>query len=58
MLLAVVDSPLTIGALIVVIVALLLVDLLFFARQPLKREAQIVEAISRMPLVVQAVEVP
>jgi hypothetical protein len=29
-------------------------DLLFFARQPLKREAQIVEAISRMPLVVQA----
>ena len=33
-------------------------DLLFFARQPLKREAQIVEAISRMPLVVQAVEVP
>jgi hypothetical protein len=33
-------------------------DLLFFARQPLKREAQIVEAISRMPLVVQAAEVP
>jgi hypothetical protein len=31
-------------------------DLLFFARQPLKREAQIVEAISRMPLVVQAAE--
>jgi hypothetical protein len=28
-------------------------DLLFFARQPLKREARIVEAISRMPLVVQ-----
>jgi hypothetical protein len=33
-------------------------DLLFFARQPLKREAQVVEAISRMPLVVQAAEVP
>jgi hypothetical protein len=33
-------------------------DLLFFARQPLKREAQIVEAISRMPLVVQPAEVP
>jgi hypothetical protein len=33
-------------------------DLLFFARQPLKREAQIVEAISRMPLVVQAADVP
>jgi hypothetical protein len=32
-------------------------DLLFFARQPLKREAQIVEAISRMPLVVQAADV-
>ena len=32
-------------------------DLLFFARQPLKREARIVEAISRMPLVVQAAEV-
>jgi hypothetical protein len=28
-------------------------DLLFFARQPLKREALIVEAISRMPLLVQ-----
>jgi hypothetical protein len=28
-------------------------DLLFFARQPLKREAQIIEAISRMTLVVQ-----
>jgi hypothetical protein len=28
-------------------------DLLFFARQPLKREALIVQAISRMPLVVQ-----
>jgi hypothetical protein len=28
-------------------------DLLFFARQPLKREARIVEAISRMPLLVQ-----
>jgi hypothetical protein len=33
-------------------------DLLFFARQPLKREALIVEAISLMPLVVQAAEVP
>jgi hypothetical protein len=33
-------------------------DLLFFARQPLKREAQIVEAISRMPLFVQPAEVP
>ena len=33
-------------------------DLLFFARQPLKREAQIVEAISRMPLVVQPADVP
>jgi hypothetical protein len=33
-------------------------DLLFFARQPLKREAMIVEAISRMPLVVQAAELP
>lgn len=33
-------------------------DLLFFARQPLKREARIVEAISRMPLVVQPVDVP
>jgi hypothetical protein len=32
-------------------------DLLFFARQPLKREALIVEAISRMPLLVQAAEV-
>jgi hypothetical protein len=29
-------------------------DLLFFARQPLKREAQIVEAISRMPVDVYA----
>ena len=28
-------------------------DLLFFARQPLKREARIVEEISRMPLMVQ-----
>ena len=28
-------------------------DLLFFARQPLKREALIVKAISRMPLLVQ-----
>lgn len=33
-------------------------DLLFFARQPLKREAQIVEAISRMPLLVQPADVP
>jgi hypothetical protein len=29
-------------------------DLLFFARQPLQREARIVDAISRMPLVVTA----
>jgi hypothetical protein len=33
-------------------------DLLFFARQPLKREARIVEAISQMPLAVRAAEVP
>jgi hypothetical protein len=33
-------------------------DLLFFARQPLKREALIVEAISRMPLSVQPADVP
>jgi hypothetical protein len=33
-------------------------DLLFFARQPLKREARIVEAISRMPLLVQPAGVP
>jgi hypothetical protein len=33
-------------------------DLLFFARQPLKREARIVEAISQMPLVVQPAEIP
>jgi hypothetical protein len=33
-------------------------DLLFFARQPLKREALIVEAISRMPLVVQPADSP
>ena len=33
-------------------------DLLFFARQPLKREALIVEAISRMPLLVQPADVP
>lgn len=32
-------------------------DLLFFARQPLKREARIVEAISQMPLVVQPADV-
>jgi hypothetical protein len=33
-------------------------DLLFFARQPLKREAQIVQAISRMPLSAQPADVP
>jgi hypothetical protein len=33
-------------------------DLLFFARQPLKREAQIVKAISRMPLLVQPADAP
>jgi hypothetical protein len=33
-------------------------DLLFFARQPLKREALIVEAISQMPLVVQSADIP
>jgi hypothetical protein len=33
-------------------------DLLFFARQPLKREARIVEAVSQMPLVVQPAEIP
>jgi hypothetical protein len=33
-------------------------DLLFFARQPFKREARIVKAISYMPLVVQPVDVP
>ena len=33
-------------------------DLLFFARQPLKREALIVQAISRMPLSVQPADVP
>jgi hypothetical protein len=33
-------------------------DLLFFARQPLKREALIVKAISRMPLLVQPADVP
>ena len=33
-------------------------DLLFFARQPLKREARIVEAISRMPLSVQPADIP
>ena len=33
-------------------------DLLFFARQPLKREALIVEAISQMPLVVQSTDIP
>jgi hypothetical protein len=33
-------------------------DLLFFARQPLKREAQIVQAISRMPLSVKPADVP
>ena len=33
-------------------------DLLFFARQPLKREAHIVKAISRMPLEVQPAASP
>ena len=33
-------------------------DLLFFARQPLKREALIVKAISRMPLLVEPADVP
>ena len=33
-------------------------DLLFFARQPLKREARIVKAIGRMPLLVQTANVP
>ena len=33
-------------------------DLLFFARQPLKREALIVKAISRMPLFVHPADVP
>jgi hypothetical protein len=33
-------------------------DLLFFARQPLKREARIVEAMSQMPLVVQPADIP
>jgi hypothetical protein len=33
-------------------------DLLFFARQPLKREARIVKEISRMPLLVQPLHVP
>jgi hypothetical protein len=33
-------------------------DLVFFARQPLKREARIVEAISQMPLVVQSADIP
>jgi hypothetical protein len=33
-------------------------DLLFFARQPLKREARIVQAISRMPLLVQPADIP
>jgi hypothetical protein len=33
-------------------------DLLFFARQPLKREALIVKAISRMPLSVQPTDIP
>jgi hypothetical protein len=32
-------------------------DLLFFARQPLKREARIVKAIGRMPLLVQTANV-
>jgi hypothetical protein len=33
-------------------------DLLFFARQPLKREARILKAISHMPLLVQPGDVP
>ena len=33
-------------------------DLLFFARQPLKREAIIVKAISQMPLLVQSADSP
>jgi hypothetical protein len=33
-------------------------DLLFFARQPLKREARIVQAISRMALLVQPADIP
>jgi hypothetical protein len=33
-------------------------DLLFFARQPLKREARIIEAISQMPLLVQPANLP
>ena len=33
-------------------------DLLFFARQPFRREARIVKAISSMPLVVQPADVP
>jgi hypothetical protein len=33
-------------------------DLLFFARQPLKREALIVKAIGRMPLMVQPADAP
>ena len=33
-------------------------DLLFFARQPLKREARIVEAISQMPLAVRPADIP
>jgi hypothetical protein len=33
-------------------------DLLFFARQPLKREARILKAVSHMPLLVQPAEIP
>jgi hypothetical protein len=33
-------------------------DLLFFARQPLKREVRIIKAISQMPLFVQPADVP
>jgi hypothetical protein len=33
-------------------------DLLFFARQPLKREARILKAVSHMPLLVQPVDIP
>ena len=33
-------------------------DLLFFARQPLKREARILKAVSHMPLLVQPAQIP
>ena len=35
-----------------------ILDLLFFARQPLKREVRIIKAISQMPLLVQSADVP